>query len=212
MTAYASINRMEAGGARWVIGDGGSLEHERPDGAPDLAGDLVGLLPHHYSLAPAAVSATAVHAAVTLGAAAQDVTTGITNPDYPRTVTVKGNASGIAGDVVITGTDINGEAITDTIALSGASEVEGIKAFRTVTNINLPAKTNASGDTVSVGWAKKFGLPHIVYNAAFLLVKLFDGSADSGSLAVDADEVEKNLFALNGTPNGTKVLDLVYLK
>ena len=43
------------------------------------------------------------------------------------------------------------------------------------------------------------------------MVKLFNGSADSGSLTVDADELEKNVFAINGTPDGAKVLDLFYL-
>jgi hypothetical protein len=66
-------------------------------------------------------------------------------------------------------------------------------------------------DTVSVGIGKKFGLPHIVASATLLQEKTFDGSDDSGSLAVDADEVEKNLYALNGTPDGEKVLDLYYL-
>jgi hypothetical protein len=174
-------------------------------------GSITPMFVQHYQIAPDAISATAVHAAVTLGAEAQDVTTGITAPDVPRTLTVKGNAAEITGNVVITGTNLAGEEITDTIALSGASEVEGIKAFVTVTNINFPAKVNESGDTVSVGIAKKFGLPHIVENAAMLLVKLFDGSTDSGSLAVDADEIEKNLFALNGAPNGSKKLDLFYM-
>lgn len=197
------------GGDKLIVEHGGTID--RPD-TPVLAeGTIEAALPQHYQVAPDAVSATAVHAAIALGAAAQDVTTAITQPDVPRTVTVKGNASGIAGDVVITGTNIAGVAITDTIALSGTAEVEGVKAFKTVTNIHLPIKTNVSGDTVSVGIAKKIGVPHIVDNAAMVLVKLFNGSTDSGTLAVDADEIEKNLFALNGTPDGTKILDLYYL-
>ncbi|MCI0552562.1 MAG: hypothetical protein L0287_16550, partial [Anaerolineae bacterium] len=66
-------------------------------------------------------------------------------------------------------------------------------------------------DMVSVGIARKFGLPHIVANARLLQEKIFDGSDDSGSLAVNANEIEKNLYALNGTPDGSKVLDLYYL-
>jgi len=66
-------------------------------------------------------------------------------------------------------------------------------------------------DTVSMGVGKKFGVPHIVENASLLEEKIFDGSDDSGTLAVDADELEKNLFSLNGTPDGAKVLDLYYL-
>ncbi|MFH1555745.1 MAG: hypothetical protein ABII76_12905, partial [Pseudomonadota bacterium] len=56
--------------------------------------------PVRYSASPAATSNTAVHAAVTLTAAVQTITTAIINPDVPRALIAKGNASGIAGDVV----------------------------------------------------------------------------------------------------------------
>ncbi len=204
-----TLNRMRDGGATWIIG--GAIKRDGADVQNDDAALNV-FLPVHYQIAPATNSATAVHAAIAQTDAPQTVTTGITNPDVPRTVTVKGNASGNVGNVVITGTNVKDEVITDTIALNGSTEVEGVKAFKTVISIGLPVETHAGTDTVSVGWAKKFGLQHIVDNAALLLVKLFDGSADSGTLAVDADEVEKNLFALNGTPNGAKLLDLYYLK
>lgn len=194
-------------GGKITLDEGGTID--RP-GALELD-EVKAALVQHYQITPDAVGATAIHAAIALTAAIQDVDTDITDPDYPRTVTVKGNAAGITGNVVITGTNIEDEVITDTIALNGTSEVEGIKAFKTVTNINLPVETHAGTDTVSVGMAKKFGLPHIVRNAACALVKLFDGSADGGSLVVDSDEVEKNLYSLSGTPNGAKVLDLYYL-
>lgn len=289
----------------------------------DKNADLVTTV--HHQLTPDAVSATAVMAAQNLAVEEQSKSTGLTSPDVPRTVTVKGNAAGIAGDVVITGTNVNGEEIEDTIALSGTDEIEGVKAFKTVTQVDLPAETHSptyqvetatvvgtitvsgnaevtvtaagmtgspkaiavavlenddaedvagkirtalaadasvsalftvsgSGadvvltakayaaddatlnvaidndtcdgltpdatsadttagvavDTVSVGIAKKFGLPHIVANANLLLNKIFDGSTDDGVLTVDADEVEKNLYALDGTPDGEKVLDLYY--
>ena len=280
----------------------------------------------HYQLAPDAVSATAVMAAQNLSGSPQNKTTGLTAPDVPRTVTVKGNISGITGNVVVTGTNINNVPIEDTIALNGTSEVEGVMAFKTVTQVTLPAQTHTAAaqvetatvigtitgdgnasvvvtaagmtgspktipvavltdddasavagkirtalgldaavialfavsgatdkviltrlspaandatlnisidngtctglttaatsanttagvqyDTVSTGIAKKFGLPHIVENASLLQEKIFDGSDDNGSLAVDADEVEKNLYSLDGTPDGSKVLDLYYL-
>ena len=115
-------------------------------GAPTLgagAGSLAAMFPQHYQTAPDAASATAVHAAVQLAASAQDVSSGITSPDVPRNVTVKGNIAGVAGNVVVSGTNIEGTAITDTIALNANTEVEGAKAFKTVTNINLPAQTHA---------------------------------------------------------------------
>ena len=205
---YVTKNRETNGGDTWIIG--GAL---KVDGAtPDEASAIDVALPVHYQITPAAKSATAVHAAIAMTAAAKVVTTAITNPDVPRVVTIKGNASGITGNVVITGTNAAGAAITDTIALNGATEVVGAKAFKTATQIDLPAETHAGTDTVSIGCADIFGLPHIVYNALMLLVKIFDGSTDAGTLAVDADELEKNLYTPAGTPGSSKVLDLFYLK
>jgi hypothetical protein len=201
-------NRMVDGGDKWIIGG----EIAREGATPDDASAVNVVLPVHYQFTPAAKSATAVHAAIALISTAKVVTTGFTNPDVPRVVTIKGNASGITGNVTITGTNAAGAAITDVIALNGATEVSGAKAFKTVTQVDLPAETHAGTDTVSIGRADVFGLLHIVYHALFLLVKLFDGSTDAGTLAVDADELEKNLFTPAGTPNGAKVLDLVYLK
>ena len=204
MSFPVTKNRMEEGGDRWIIG--GTIDRE---GAP-LLDALKGALVQHYRIAPVAVGVATVLAATALTDAAQAITAGITNPDYPRIVTVKGNAAGVVGNVVITGTNILDEEITDTIALNATTEVLGAKAFKTVTKIDLPVEVHAGTDTVSVGVGKKFGMPHIVANAAAVLVKLFDGSADTGTLAVDV-LIEKNLFALNGAPNGTKIIDLYYL-
>jgi hypothetical protein len=314
-----SLVKNDYGKDNLILPPGGIIQY--------LYGDnlVESLLVQHYQVSPLAVSAVAIHAAANLGAAVLDVNTGLTNPDVPRTITVKGNLSGISGNVTISGRNILGEFMTDVIALNGATEVEGAKAFASITNIRLPVQThsataqaetatavgtitgsgnasvvvtaagmsgtpktisvavlendtaadwadkvrtalaadaavvalfNVSGatdkiiltrktpaandtslnialdngnctgittasssanttagvayDTVSVGMAKKFGLPQIVANAACLLVKLFNASADLGTLAVDDDEIEKNLYSLDGTPDGS-ALDLYYL-
>lgn len=164
----------------------------------------------HYQAAPAATGTATVHAAIALpDAGTLEVTSGITSPDVPRTLTITGNQAGITGNVVIEGTDASGAPISDTIAANGTSTVGGVRAFRTVTKITVPVR-NGAGDTIAVGWGKKLGLPHRVYNAACLLVKLFNGSADSGALAVNA-ELSRNVYALNGTPDGSKVVDLFYI-
>lgn len=90
---------------------------------------------------PAAATSDAIKT-ITLGAAAQTITTGITNPDYPRVLAVDGNVAGIAGNVVIAGTNYADEAITETIALNGTTTVPGTKAFKTVTSITVPAQTH----------------------------------------------------------------------
>mgnify|MGYP001298806143 CR=1 FL=1 len=163
----------------------------------------------HFQVSAAnavATSNTGVHAAVTLTAAAQDVATAITNPAVPRNLIVKGNAAGITGNVVITGTNYADAAISETIALSGASAVEGNKAFKTVTNINLPAKTNESGDTVSVGWGDKLGLPYKLAHNTVLVA--FLGNTKEGTaptVAVSSSAVESNTVDLNSALNGSLV-------
>ena len=139
---------------------------------PTLGAGTLTLRPaHQYSIAPAAVSATAIHAAVALGLAAQTVTTGITQPDVPRTITIKGNAAGMTGNVVINGTNILDEVIADTIALNGVTEVEGVKAFKTISSIVFPVETHtpdsAQQETATViGTVTTTGDASIVVTAA----------------------------------------------
>jgi hypothetical protein len=165
-------------------------------------------LAHYKVLAADAVatSNTAVHAAVTLGAAAQDVTTEIVNPATPRSLIIKGNAALIAGNVVIEGTNYAGAVITETIALNAANAVEGLKAFKTVTKITLPAKTNGSGDTVSVGFGNKLGLPYkLAHNTVqdAYLDNAKEGTAPT--VTVSATVLESNTFKLNSALNGKDV-------
>jgi len=93
-----------------------------------------------------------VHAAITLGAAPQVITTAITNPPSPRALSVTGNAA-IAGNVTIAGTDYAGGALSEVVALDGANTVYLREAFATVTSITVPIQTHAGTDTVKVGYA-----------------------------------------------------------
>lgn len=66
-------------------------------------------------------------------------------------------------------------------------------------------------DAVSVGWGNKIGIPYKLYADELVIAKLFDKSADSGAVTPDATDIEKNVIALNGSPNGAKDLDLYIL-
>lgn len=87
--------------------------------------------------APAA-SNDGVLSATNLGSAKQEISTGITNPAVPRNIRIKGNVSGIDGVVKITGTNFAGEEITENITANGTSAKDGDRAFKTVTQIDLP--------------------------------------------------------------------------
>lgn len=156
---------------------------------------------------PAATSSTAVLAATTLPTSGTTtVTTGITNPDVSRNVTITGNAVGITGNVVVTGTNRLGVAITETIAASGTSTVAGNKAFKTVTSVQLPTR-NASGDTISVGSGSKLGLARKLTENSVLVATLA-GTRETTfpTIATSSSAVESNTATLNSSLNGGAVV------
>lgn len=63
-------------------------------------------------------------------------------------------------------------------------------------------------DRISVGWGKKFGIPYMLTADKLVIVKLFNNSADTGTVTADDNELEKNVIELNGTPDGKKPIDL----
>ena len=86
-----------------------------------------------------------------------------------------------------------------------------VKAAGT-TGLSLGAitKNTVTGvcDEVSVGFANKIGIPYKLTADELVILKLFDNSADSGTVTPDATDLSKNVIALNGAPNGAKNLDL----
>ena len=164
----------------------------------------------HFQVAAAdatAASATAILTATALTDAAQAITEGLSNPAVPRNATVKGNASGITGDVVLTGTNYDDEVITEAIALNGTATVEGTKAFKTFTKIDLPVEVHAGTDTVSIGTGTKLGLPwllsHNTVQAAYL-DNAKEGTAPT--VTVSATAIESNTMKLNSAL-AAKVVD-----
>ena len=193
-------------------GLGSRLDAMQFDGAALVtAGALVSRKYLEYTIQPVLGSTTTIHAAIALTALAQAGYAITTNPDVPRVINVTGNASGITGNVVIHGTDFLGASISDTIALSGSSTVAGVKAFATVTSVDLPAQTHAGTDTVAIGVSTTIvGLPAVLPYASYMLIELFNGSADGGSTAVNA-AISQNLYTASGTFDGTKKLVLVFV-
>ncbi len=172
-----------------------------------------GFIAHFQVTAANAVAAstTGVHAAVTDNGAAQTVTTGITNPAVPRNITATsgGTATDIkAVQVVVTGTNINDEVITETLPAfteNSATTVVGSKAFKTVTSIAIPAH-DGTGATTAIGWGDKLGLPykraHIPCIASFLNNVL---EATAAAVTASATAFESNTIDLNSALNGTVV-------
>lgn len=66
-------------------------------------------------------------------------------------------------------------------------------------------------DRISVGFGKKFGIPYMLTADELVFVKLFNNSADTGTVTADDNELEKNVIELNGTADGLKPIDLYIL-
>lgn len=140
--------------------------------------------------------------------AAATVTTFLAQP--PCAMTLTAVASGTqTGKVTIHGLDIGGNVISEEITMTSTTPVVGAKAFSRVTAVDLPAKV--ASETIDIGWGAKFGLPYKLAADELVIVKLFDGAADAGTVVADASEVAKNTFDPAGTPNGEKAIDLFIL-
>ena len=155
-----------------------------------------------YTIAPILGTATTVSAAIALTASAQAAYAVTKTLDVPRVLNVTGNASGITGNVVYHGLDFSGTAITDTIALSGTSTVAGVKAFASVTSVDLPTQTHSGTDTVALGVSTTIvGFPAVLIAAGNFIRATFNGSTDAGSAAVSAT-LSQNLWTTAGTFTG----------
>lgn len=167
----------------------------------------------HYHLSAgdaAAADIDAVLAAVN-GAAHMAITEGITNPAVPRniTATAGGTAASIkAIQVTITGTNFADEEITETLpafTTDTAGTVEGNKAFKTITKIDIPAH-DATSATTSIGFGEKLGLPYKLKHNT-ILKTFFDNALEgtAPTVTMSATAIESNTIDLNSALNAKEV-------
>lgn len=165
-----------------------------------------GFTAHITLKTPSEQNITAVLSSTALKSDPQDIIQNITSPDVARNIRIKGNAAEITGDVVITGTNIADEVITETITLNGTKEVQGNKAFKTITKINLPPETHEGTDSVSIGTANKLGLPYLLELNTVLSAyrnKILEDKAPT--VAVSKANIENNTVLLNSALNGSQI-------
>ncbi len=157
-----------------------------------------------------AASANGIHLAnATSATLLTTITTGITNPLVPRNITA--TAGGTAADikavqVAITGTNYNDEAITETLpafTVDTAGIVSGVKAFKSVTKIEIPAMDGA-GATVAIGFGNILGLPYILSRKG--IVKAYINNViDTVATETIGATLELNTIGLTTALNGTVV-------
>jgi hypothetical protein len=170
-----------------------------------------------------AATSNAVLAATATVVAGRTITSGITNPDVPRnlTITTGGTTANIAaGSVVIYGTNIEGKPISEnfTMADNLNGSVTGNKAFKTVTSVVFPA-ADGTAATISVGTGAKLGLNHrLVPDKSSIVViqdTAIDGTAPAlqsapSASSINGDQLELNTITPATTPDGSTFLTIVY--
>lgn len=159
-----------------------------------------------------------------LGAAVQHKTTGLTSPAVPRAVRITGNVAGITGTVTVKGTNYNDVAISEDIVANGTTTVEGAKAFKTVSEVELPVQNHtpaAQTETIQVTHkADAAGTITITLTAAGLEgsplateveVELDDAAAVVAGKIADALNAVAAIAALFTLTNGDPATDTVTL-
>lgn len=171
----------------------------------------------------AAASDTAVHAAITGTTSTQTVSTGFTNPDVPRALRLA--FGGTTGDiaactVTVHGTNVEGKPIYEEFAVSAnqSADIEGNKAFKTVTKIHIPAQDGTAG-TISVGYNNKIGVNHRlqpnettvkVYTSTSVATRIPPTLQGAPTVAANDNSVELNTVTPATAPDGTTFLSILY--
>lgn len=170
-----------------------------------------------------AVAAASVLSATATVVAGRTITSGITNPDVPRnlTVTIGGTTADIAaGNVTITGTNVEGKTIIEELALADnqTGTITGNKAFKTVTSVQFPA-ADGTAATISVGVGSKLGLNHRLIPGKTSIVVIQDTAIDGTSpalqaapsaSALDGVVVENNTVTPATAADGSTFLTVLY--
>lgn len=119
------------------------------------------------------------------------------------------------GTIVVSGTNVDGDEITETIVPNAGATVAGVKAFLEVTDVDGAGWVTAGGaDTIEVGFGTLVGLPSriLVGNGRYaataqIFAAFLGGVVVAANATFDADEPEKNTVdGSAGTYDGTKRL------
>ncbi len=154
-------------------------------------------------------------------AAAVVVSTFLAQPDVARNLvlTPGGTTTDVeACNVVAAGTDMNSNAITETLAFSAnaSSATTGNKAFKTLSSLTFPAncESGAFGATWSLGYGEKLGVKRCMDKAGHILFSTLNGAkeATAPTMAADASVLSLNTADYNGTMNGSNDFELFFMQ
>ena len=127
------------------------------------------------------------------------------------TVTQVGGANDTMGTLVIVGTDIAGNALSETIAPSANTTTTTLNAFKTVTSITGAGWVRDAGagseDTIKIGTSEAIGLPDMLSDTAQVLCASLNNvkEATAPTVTVNNTVLAKNTVDLDSALNGSPV-------
>ena len=158
----------------------------------DSATDLVEVVYLHFQDLRAADN-DYIHAAITGNGAEQEITAGITNPDYPRnasaTMTNIATPGGVLG---LEGINNLGQSATESLTLIPANIVYGNVAWSSLTKIIVPAGISNS-DNVRVGISDKIGLITAIDNVLNVFKKKVNNEDKTDEITGNVSKVYHTL-------------------
>jgi hypothetical protein len=165
---------------------------------------------------PIAASATALKALTATSASVATTITPTAQPDFARVISVTpgGTTADVAaGSYVITGTNIRGEALTQTLTFSANDTLKQVttKAFKTVTSVVAPIQDGA-GATFSIGVEEVLGLDRGMSEAAVV-----DGYVDgvrettAATVTFSTTDISLNTVDFNTGLANTKVFTVLFV-
>jgi len=129
-------------------------------------------------------------------------------PDVPRNITVShtivATGTDTLGIITVTGTDVNGQVISEAITPLAGTIASGVKAFKTITSVVGYGWVIAGGnDTITVGVGACLGMPFIVPVATNVAYAIVGTSITTPTVVVNATEISKNTVS-TATYDGSK--------
>ena len=128
--------------------------------------------------------------------------------DVARNVTLATShgSSVVAMTVVVTGTDIYGWPLQESVAVAatGTSQTDAtLKAFKAVTTIAITAAADAEANTLNVGWGDVLGLPYRLAGEYDVLSFYADSTLELSSATVVGAVTTDPATATTGDVRGT---------
>jgi hypothetical protein len=166
--------------------------------------------------APIAVSAVALKALTATSSSLVTTITPSAQPDFARIISVTpgGTTADVAaGSYVLTGTDIRGNVITDTLTFSANDTLKqvSVKAFKTVVSLLCPIQDGA-GATFSIGVEAGLGIDRIcAENVVITGSATGTVEATKPVITYDSTDIAKNYVTFTTSLNAALNFALWYL-